>query len=144
MFLRNVGLISTDYMALYPRIQGSSQPPLWEPQILHYFYSLFTIQHIPWCRSCRREVLQIIFSRRKPDNVGCLPPASASFLLGLLSDPEDRSNIFLWNVRFSPNYRALQIEILYSSKLEQSHLAAYYQTQIANSAVRKLGSALTH
>jgi hypothetical protein len=32
MFL---GRLSTDYTALYPRRWYSSQPPLWEPQILH-------------------------------------------------------------------------------------------------------------
>jgi hypothetical protein len=34
-FLRNVDSLSTDYMALYPRRQNSSEPPLREPQILH-------------------------------------------------------------------------------------------------------------
>jgi hypothetical protein len=34
MFLRNVGRLSTDYNALYPRIYKSSKPPVWEPQIL--------------------------------------------------------------------------------------------------------------
>jgi hypothetical protein len=36
MFLRNVGWLSTDCTALYPRRQNSSQPSLWEPQILYY------------------------------------------------------------------------------------------------------------
>jgi hypothetical protein len=30
MLLRDVGWLSTDYTALYPRTQNSSQPPLWE------------------------------------------------------------------------------------------------------------------
>jgi hypothetical protein len=34
MFLQNVGCHLTDYKALYPRRLYSSQPPLWEPQIL--------------------------------------------------------------------------------------------------------------
>jgi hypothetical protein len=34
MFLRNVGRISTDYKALYPRRQKSSQRPMWEPWII--------------------------------------------------------------------------------------------------------------
>jgi hypothetical protein len=34
-FLRNVGWFSTDNAAMYPRGQNSSQPPLWEPEILH-------------------------------------------------------------------------------------------------------------
>jgi hypothetical protein len=38
MFLRNVGWLSTDYTALYPRRQNSSQPPLWEPQILLHWH----------------------------------------------------------------------------------------------------------
>jgi hypothetical protein len=33
VFLRNLWL-STDYTALYPRRYNSSQPPLWEPEIL--------------------------------------------------------------------------------------------------------------
>jgi hypothetical protein len=37
MFLQKVGWLSTDYIALYPRRQDSSWPPLWEPQILHMF-----------------------------------------------------------------------------------------------------------
>jgi hypothetical protein len=35
MFLRNVGSLSTDYTALYPRRYCSSEQLLWEPQILH-------------------------------------------------------------------------------------------------------------
>jgi hypothetical protein len=34
IFLRNVGWLSADYTALYPRRQYSSQPPPWESQIL--------------------------------------------------------------------------------------------------------------
>jgi hypothetical protein len=34
MFLRNVGRLPTVYMALYPMRQNTSQPPLWELQIL--------------------------------------------------------------------------------------------------------------
>jgi hypothetical protein len=33
MLLRNACWFSLDYMALYPRRQESSYPPLWEPQI---------------------------------------------------------------------------------------------------------------
>jgi hypothetical protein len=33
---------------------------------------------------------------------------SAGFLLGLLFDPEDRSDMFLLNVGLSPNYTGLQ------------------------------------
>jgi hypothetical protein len=35
-------------------------------------------------------------------------PASAGFLLDLLSDPEDGSNMILKNVWLSPNYKELQ------------------------------------
>jgi hypothetical protein len=35
MFLWNTGWLSTDYTAVYPRRQNSSQPPRWEPQILY-------------------------------------------------------------------------------------------------------------
>jgi hypothetical protein len=35
-------LISTDYTALYPKRKNSSQPLLWEPQILQQFTSLYT------------------------------------------------------------------------------------------------------
>jgi hypothetical protein len=34
-FLRNVGWLSTDYTAFYPRRQIPSQLPLWRPQLLH-------------------------------------------------------------------------------------------------------------
>jgi hypothetical protein len=41
MFLRNVGWLSTDHTALYPRRWYTSQPPLWEPQILHETIKVF-------------------------------------------------------------------------------------------------------
>jgi hypothetical protein len=34
MFLRNVGSLWTDNMALYPKRKNSSQLPLWERQVL--------------------------------------------------------------------------------------------------------------
>jgi hypothetical protein len=37
-----------------------------------------------------------------------LAPASAVFLLGLITDPEVRDNKFFQNVRLSPNYTASQ------------------------------------
>jgi hypothetical protein len=33
MFHRNIGCLSPEYTALYPKIQNCSQPPLWEPEI---------------------------------------------------------------------------------------------------------------
>jgi hypothetical protein len=41
------------------------------------------------------------------ENSATLPPDSTDFLLGLLSDPEDGSDMFLRNVGLSPNYMAL-------------------------------------
>jgi hypothetical protein len=35
LFLWYISWLSTDYMTLHPRRQYSSQPPLWETQILH-------------------------------------------------------------------------------------------------------------
>jgi hypothetical protein len=40
-----------------------------------------------------------------------LSPASVGFLLGLLFDHEDGSCVFLWNIRISPGYMALQPRI---------------------------------
>jgi hypothetical protein len=43
----------------------------------------------------------------------------ASFLLGLLLDPEDGGNILLRNVRLSPKYRASQSGQLYSLHISE-------------------------
>jgi hypothetical protein len=37
MFLQKINWLSPDYIALYPRRQNSSQPPLWEPQIQNIY-----------------------------------------------------------------------------------------------------------
>jgi hypothetical protein len=39
---------------------------------------------------------------------GCLPPASAGFLLGLLFDPEDGGDMFFQNVGLYQNYTVLK------------------------------------
>jgi hypothetical protein len=44
MFLQNVSWLSTGYMALYTIRQTSSQPWLWEPQILHTNMKFVTLQ----------------------------------------------------------------------------------------------------
>jgi hypothetical protein len=44
-----------------------------------------------------------------------LLPASAGFLLSLIFDPKDGGEIFLLNVRLSPNYMALHPRRPYSS-----------------------------
>jgi hypothetical protein len=49
MFLRNVGWTSTEFTALYPRRQNSSQPPLREPQIKKSCFSLRIYSNTtPW------------------------------------------------------------------------------------------------
>jgi hypothetical protein len=42
-----------------------------------------------------------------------LAPSSADFLHGLRFSPEDGDNVFLQNVRLSPNYMPLQSRRLY-------------------------------
>jgi hypothetical protein len=45
-----------------------------------------------------------------------LPPASAGFLLGLLSHPEDGDNMFFWIIRLSLTYKALKPKRPYCSQ----------------------------
>jgi hypothetical protein len=47
-----------------------------------------------------------------------LPPACAGSFLGLLLNPEDEGDMFIQNVRLSPNYAVLQRKRLYSSQMK--------------------------
>jgi hypothetical protein len=57
MFLQNIGWLSTDYTMLHPRRQHSSQPPLWEPQIL-------LVHSVTYCQQHEDKHWQMSFQRR--------------------------------------------------------------------------------
>jgi hypothetical protein len=57
------------------------------------------------------EHISSIFMVEEPS----LTPAFVAFLLSLLSNDEDGSDIFLRNIRLSPNFKALQPRRPYSS-----------------------------
>jgi hypothetical protein len=56
-------------------------------------------------------------------------PASAGFLLGLLSDPEDGSYMFLRSVRFYPKYMALYQRRPHSLAMFKTHKQDQYPYQ---------------
>jgi hypothetical protein len=60
IFLQNVGWLSTDYTALYPRRQKSSWTPLWEPKPLHISRWYLTI-HLQILRKAIRYLSKDIW-----------------------------------------------------------------------------------
>jgi hypothetical protein len=76
----------------------SSQPPLWETQMLHVNY-IFTVQCLAMREASRSGKL-----------------SWARSLLGSLFEPEDRGDMFLRNVELSQKYTVLQQRRPYSKK----------------------------
>jgi hypothetical protein len=52
LFLRNVGWLSTDYTALYPRRWNPSLPPLWKPQIILFKFRYWYLVNFVLAISC--------------------------------------------------------------------------------------------
>jgi hypothetical protein len=64
MFLLNVSWLSTDYTALYPRRQCSSQPPVWAPQILLTCISFDAKWHLQLAGTAQAIHLQTTYVSR--------------------------------------------------------------------------------